>query len=220
MKSRPIATGWDPWLQADSLVDELNNPSSLFHRGFYDPYGQWREKRNEGFSFHFYGVLQQLSGITPRFEHEGGKDRFRIANAHVMAHAAKRQLCATHVVGLHYQVAHALDSVMNVTESFAHWTPAERSRYLRIVLNKTPGRSSRNVEDHLDAHWQRVISERLRHEIDVYGFAVRLFVTVPLSRLRVLRADPVFIPSVLCSVNHMNHISPGGACLAKSYVVV
>ncbi|PXF49701.1 hypothetical protein BWQ96_00353 [Gracilariopsis chorda] len=174
MKSRPVVTGWDPWLQADSLLDELNNASSLFHRGFYDEFGEWRAKKNVGFSFHFYGVLHQLSGMTPRFEHEGDKDRFRIVNADVMAETAKRQLCATHLVGLQHQVQDVLDTVMDVTEPFAQWTPAERSQYLKSVVNKTPGRKSRKVEDHLDAHWQRVISERLRHEIDVYEFAVRL----------------------------------------------
>lgn len=174
MKSRPVVTGWDPWLQADSLLDELNNASSLFHRGFYDQFGEWRAVKNVGFSFHFYGVLHQLSGMTPRFEHEGDKQRFRIANAHAMAQAAKRQLCATHLVGLQDQVRDVLDAVMHLTQPFAQWTPDERSKFLNSVVNKTPGTRSRKVEDHLDAHWQRVISERLSHEIDVYHFAVRL----------------------------------------------
>eukprot|EP00178_Gracilaria_changii_P004870 TRINITY_DN178_c0_g3_i2.p2 TRINITY_DN178_c0_g3~~TRINITY_DN178_c0_g3_i2.p2 ORF type:complete len:393 (-),score=125.21 TRINITY_DN178_c0_g3_i2:1630-2808(-) len=173
-RARPGVTGWDDWLRAPSLAAELANSSSLFHRGFYDAAGQWRAHRNEGFSFHFYGVLHQLSGLTPRFVGERDPFHFDMANGAEMAEKAKQRLCAMHIVGLQPRVSDALAQFLALTQRFARWSRAEKRALMRAVLNKTPARVSRNVDDHLPRRMKRELQRRLRYESDVYQFAQRL----------------------------------------------
>lgn len=174
VRTRPGTSGWDQWLDERPLEDELRNASSIVNLGFYDESGEWIAKGNVGFSFHFYGVLHQLSGLTPRFEGVGDPQRFGIANARAMAEKAKDNICSTHILGLQSDVPFTLDTFFEVMEPFAQWSHYEQDRAKRMSTNVNLQRSSQNVRDYLSDNAYAVLEKRLKEEIEVYEFAERV----------------------------------------------
>lgn len=174
MRSRPGATGWDEWFSGGPLEDEFRNASSLVNHGFYDDQGRWLARKNVGFSFHFYGVLHQLSGLIPRFEGVRTTDRFRISNAAMLAEKAKDNICSTHILGLQSDMTQALDDIFEAMAPFSDWTEQEQSHVKRSVVNRNTRRKSRDISDHLPSHLQAELKKRLEHEIQVYEFAKKV----------------------------------------------
>lgn len=172
IRTRPGATGWDRWLSGAPLHDEFANASSIVNQGFYDATGEWIAKNNIGFSFHFYGVLHQLSGIDPVFEGVGDPSAFRIANAEQMAEKAKNNICGTHILGSQGDMNRTLDTFFNTLEPFASWTESERLNYKKASpINRNHQRKSRDVDEHLPGETRTELEKRLHYEIEVYRFA-------------------------------------------------
>ena len=174
VRDRPGKTGWDDWVTAHSLAAEFANSTSLFHRAFYDDTGHWLAADNVGFSFHFYGVLHQLSGVIPRFEGVGDPYHFNITNAGEMAERAMDNLCKTHVLGLQEDMPGTLSTWFDAIEPWVNFSKDERKRFGGLSLNRTPGRVSRNVDDHLPLRIRQELERRLEQEIKVYEFAKQL----------------------------------------------
>lgn len=172
VRRRPVVTGWDPWLGGSrSLAAEFANSSSIFHRAFVDDAGQWIARQNIAFSFHFYGILHQLSGLSPRFEGVQDPYHFRMRNDAEMADAAKDNLCATHIVGSQEDMEETWKEFFDKIKPFASWTDQEKRVIHLASVNRTPGRVSRNVDDHLPQRIREELERRLEKEIEVVDFA-------------------------------------------------
>lgn len=174
VRARPGRTGWDGWVGGSSLSAEFANSSSLFHRGFVDEHGGWRARGNVGFSFHFYGVLHQLSGMTPSFVGEGDPYQFSMKNAQAMAAEAKKNLCKMHIVGLQESVNETMKEVLDLTQPWAKWSGVARATLLRAVVNRTPGARRRNIDERLSPRMKGEIERRLFYETEVYNFGKRI----------------------------------------------
>lgn len=174
VRDRPGKSGWDHWLNNHSLEHEFSNSSSIVNLGFYDASGQWIAVKNIGFSFHFYGVLHQLSGMTPIFEGVSDPQRFRIANAPEMAEKAKDNICSTHILGSQNDVPHTLDTFFKVLEPYAQWSDDEKEKWKGVTTNANKQRSSQDVRDYLSETAYVMLEGRLKEEIEVYKFAERV----------------------------------------------
>lgn len=165
MKDRPGKTGWEKVLTGDSLEMELSNASSVLYQGFYDADGVWRGRDNVGFTFHFWGVLHQLSGMTPRFEGEGDIERFGIANAAEMKEEAKKRICGMHLIGTQENVGDVVNEVLRVTGKWVDWNEREKQSEEHRV-NRTPNKEKQQL-----GKMRRVVERILKEEIEVYEFA-------------------------------------------------
>lgn len=172
--SRPGVTGWDQWVSGASLESELKNASSIFNKGFYDKNGRWLGENNIGFSFHFYGVLHQLSGINPVFSGVGDPSSFTIENAYEMAEKAKDNLCTTHVLGSQDNVPETLNNLFTELSPYAEWTPRQQAMLKSAVSNRNRARKSRDIAYHLSPGARQELERRLLYEIEVYEFAKRI----------------------------------------------
>lgn len=171
VKTRPGQTGWDRWLSGGPLHEEFTNASSIVNQGFYDKAGRWIARNNVGFSFHFYGVLHQLSGIDPIFEGVGDPSGFGITNAKEMAEKAKDNICGTHILGSQGNMNETLDRFFQVLEPYAKWTKLEQQRLKDSSVNRNPLRKSRDVDHHLVGTTRKELERRLHHEMEVFKFA-------------------------------------------------
>lgn len=174
VRDRPGKSGWDHWLNGRALDDEIANETSIMNRGFYDVLGRWIAEYNIGFSFHFYGVLHQLSGMTPKFEGVGDPQRFRIANAREMAEKAKDNICSTHILGSQSDVPHTLDTFFKALKPYAHWSDDEKKRWKGVVTNANVHKSNQNVRDYMSEAAYEMLEGRLKEEIEVFEFAERV----------------------------------------------
>ena len=174
VKDRPGVTGWDGWLQK-SLSEELGNGTSILNRGFYDERGNWLRAGNVGFSFHFYGVLHQLSGMKPRFIGVGNPLLFDVQNGEEMVEKAKENLCRVHVLGLQEDMNTTLEFLFDYVQPFAKWNRDELRSMFQLKRNLNTKRESRDVSFHLPDAVLKELQKRLRFEIEVYEFAKRLF---------------------------------------------
>lgn len=86
----------------------MSDPSSILNQRFYNKKGLSNLRQYKGYSFHLYGVLHQLLGMTPKFEGIGEPDKFRIFNAAETAETAKDNICSSHVLGLQLDVRRSL----------------------------------------------------------------------------------------------------------------
>ncbi|PXF46836.1 hypothetical protein BWQ96_03365 [Gracilariopsis chorda] len=171
VKTRPNTSGWDSWMSGASVQRELTNASSILNRGFYDDDGNWMEKDNVGFSFHFYGVLHQLSGIQPIFRGVGEPKAFRIINAKEMAEKAKNNLCSTHILGSQKNISRALDTLFEYMVPYARWTNREKNETRHSHANQNSHKRRSQLAENLPLSTRREIERRLKHEIEVYRFA-------------------------------------------------
>lgn len=175
VKARPGKTGWDDWVSSStSLAAEFANSSSIFHRGFVDEAGKWIGSDNIGFSFHFYGVLHQLSGMTPVFDGVQDPYHFRMRNDAEMAERAKDNLCSSHVVGAQEYMDETWKQFFGKVGKYATWSEDEKRVVGLVNINRTPDRRSRNVDDHLPERIRAELERRLEKEIEVVAFARRI----------------------------------------------
>lgn len=175
VRARPGKTGWDRWVDGStSLAAVFANSSSIFHRGFVDEAGKWIVADNVGFSFHFYGVLHQLSGVTPVFDGVQDPYHFRMRNDAEMAERAKDNLCSSHVVGAQESMDQTWKQFFGKVGKYANWSEDEQRVVGLVNINRTPGRRSRNVDDHLPERIRAELERRLVKEIEVVEFARRI----------------------------------------------
>lgn len=172
VRSRPGTSGWDHLISGDIEAD-FRNASSLLHRSFYDTNGSWIARGNVGFSFHFYGVLHQLSGITPVFEGEGVPEQFRIANADELAEKAKDNICSTHILGAQSDMGASLDLLFTKIAPFSTWTEAEMSQAKSSSVNKNLQKKKTAGEGWSET-MRANMQKRFQHETDVHAFALRV----------------------------------------------
>lgn len=171
VKTRPQSSGWDSWMSGASVQHELTNASSILNRGFYDDDGNWIEKDNVGFSFHFYGVLHQLSGILPIFRGVKEPKAFRMINSKDMAEKAKDNICSTHILGSQKNVSAALDTFFEYMRPYARWSNHEKNEARNSHANKNSHKRKSQLAENLPLPTRREIERRLKHEIEVYRFA-------------------------------------------------
>lgn len=178
MRTQKKVIGWENWLSksnSTNLETELLNKSSILNTPFYDDEGQWIHASYKRLSFHFYGVLHQLSGVTPRFEYPNNPRRFRIANAKYMAEVAKNNICSTHILGLQRNMTQMVSQLKRELKPYINWDQSnDPFTQGNTHVNRNAQRKSRQIEPHGFLPWHREIQRRLEHEIDVYNFASRV----------------------------------------------
>lgn len=172
VRSRPNQSGWDN-LITGNLENDYANASSLVHKGFYDTQGNWLARDNVGFSFHFYGVLHQLSGITPVFGGVGDPETFHIANAEELVEKSKDNICGTHILGSQSDVKASLDLFFKFLEPYATWSDLEKKRAKSISINKNHFKKG-SVDDLIPSSIKPQIERRFQHEMKVYLFAQKV----------------------------------------------
>lgn len=161
--------GWEAWLASrESLAGEFANSSSIVHRGFVDEGGRWIVGGD--LAFGFYGALYQLSGVLPRFEGVGDPYHFGWANGEEMKEVAMDHVCQSHVVGVQEDMPEFWRGFFGRAGKWVEWSEDERMVMERVEVNRTPGRVSRNVDDHLPERIKEELKKRLRDEIEVVEF--------------------------------------------------
>ncbi|KAI0565220.1 Sulfotransferase [Gracilaria domingensis] len=175
IETQPNKSGWDSWLSGVTLEHELANASSILNRGFYDQNGEWIAKDNIGFSFHFYGVLHQLSGMQPVFRDVGKPKSFRISNAKEMAEKAKDNLCSTHILGVQNNMNATLDVIFDYLHPYARWSSEEKETAKHTIVNRNNHKRGSHITDYVPRSALRELERRLGHEIEVYHFAEAIF---------------------------------------------
>ncbi|CAN8076890.1 unnamed protein product [Agarophyton chilense] len=171
IETQPNSSGWDSWLSGVPLEHELANSSSLLNRGFYDENGEWVGKDNIGFSFHFYGVLHQLSGVQPIFRDVGKPKSFRMGNAKEMAEKAKDNLCSTHILGVQNNMSATVDTIFEYMRPYARWNSREKENAKHAVVNRNNRKRRSHNRDYIPVSAIRELERRLGHEIEVFHFA-------------------------------------------------
>lgn len=167
----PFRPHWAVWLSArDSLAGEFANSSSIVHQPFVDGGGRWSHVGGE-LAFAFYGSLYQISGVVPRFVGVGDPYHFGMENGEEMRESAMDNVCRSHVVGVQEDMQGFWTAFWGRLGRWCRWTDDERSVVEGVEVNKTPGRLSRNVDDHLPVRIRQELERRLNDELRVYEFA-------------------------------------------------
>lgn len=174
IKTQPNIRGWNLWFSNRTVQDELNDESSLLHQGFYDTQGRWIEKSWKGLSFHFYGVLHQLSGAIPIFKGVGSISGFQMENAAALKDLAKNNLCASHVVGIQENMKNVLSVLSKELKPFATWEREEKARVASSRVNKNFLKRRTEGRDILSDVHKKLLETRLKEELEVYEFAERI----------------------------------------------
>lgn len=163
--------GWEAWLTSrESLAGEFSNSSSIVHRGFVDESGRWGGGGGDELAFGFYGALYQLSGVVPRFEGVGDPYHFGWGNGEEMKERAKEHVCRSHVVGVQEDMREFWRAFFGRVGKWVEWSEDERRVMEGVEENRTPGRVSRNVDDHLPERIREELERRLKDEKEVVQF--------------------------------------------------
>lgn len=173
-KTQMRTSAWSNWMHQATLSEELDDATSVLHLPFADDESPWISTRGQWISFFFYGVLNQMSGVTPRFTGAGDINKFAMTNAKEMADVAKNYMCRMHLIGFQENTSVAIESAVNATHQWANYTELYRKHVLNSWVNLTPNKTSRNPIELLRDDQIQLLRNRLAEEYEVFEFSKRI----------------------------------------------
>lgn len=163
------AGGWGDLFGEMGVAMMLGNSTAVVNKGYTDKEGQWRQGDLADVSFGFYGALWMLSGIKPRFLDEHKIFFFSIANERDAVDIAKTKICQAHVVGVTEHLDAFWNEFFERTGKWGGWKE-EKEVVVGGRVNRTPGRESRNLEDHLPERVRQEVERRLEGDKQLWQF--------------------------------------------------